>query len=233
MSNSHPFTSKPIGRSLLFALLALLIFFSSVAYLLLTPCNVISLDINPSIELETNRIDRVVSINALNADGEELLAGYTPRDRDLDEVIEDLVDRMIFKGYIAPGLQNDILITVRDTNSSEHVLDKVNTSIADYVEQRQMQVQLYAQQFTGNDKLQELAAGYQVSAGKMELIRRLLNGDPTLSIDELTTMRISDIIAYATANNIPLPVLDDMLDDLDDIYGDDRFDDIFDDDMLD
>ena len=84
-------------RGILFGLLAAVLFAAGALYFYLTtPVNFLAIDLNPSIEIQTNRLDKVVSLKASNADAKKLLEGYKLTDRDLDDVIEDLVDRMIY-----------------------------------------------------------------------------------------------------------------------------------------
>lgn len=42
-------------------------------HLYFTPTSIISMDINPSIELEINRFDKVIGVDGYNEDGENLV----------------------------------------------------------------------------------------------------------------------------------------------------------------
>lgn len=44
----------------------------------LAPVSYVSIDVNPSVELALNKLDRVVSATAYNKQGEELLKGMSP-----------------------------------------------------------------------------------------------------------------------------------------------------------
>ena len=59
------------------ACLIFLIFLGGGCYLYFVPTAVISIDINPSIELEINRFNKVVQVKNYNKDGEELLNNTT------------------------------------------------------------------------------------------------------------------------------------------------------------
>lgn len=56
------------------------------------PSQYLAFDINPSIEIKANRLNQVVSLKGTNEDGKELLQGYHMEDRNLDRVLEDVVD---------------------------------------------------------------------------------------------------------------------------------------------
>src|SRR5690554_2690246 len=97
---------------------------SFVLFLVLTlPANTLTLDINPSIQLTTNRLDKVVSVEPHNQDDKELLKEFTLRDKDLNDVVNDLTDLMILTGHIVGGSDNMVMITVKDDNSDPKLLN--------------------------------------------------------------------------------------------------------------
>lgn len=198
----------------------------AAAYLLL-PSGYLGIDVNPSIEIQTNRLGKVTGVQAANEDAARLLYGYRITDSDLDDVVEDLVDLMILKGYITAEGPNDVLITVGSNSVSQDVLDRVNQRIAGYLATRQLSANVMGRQVELDASLQQNADEAGVSAGRMALIERLLSGG-TLTRDELAQMTVADLLEYARTNNIPLDILEDRLDDVEDRY-DDRHDDLLDD----
>ena len=65
--------SVPLRRALCAAALCCLVLALAGGYrLYFTPTSVISIDINPSIELEVNRFDRVIAVEGRNEDGQAL-----------------------------------------------------------------------------------------------------------------------------------------------------------------
>ena len=196
---------------------------AGTAFYFLSPAQRIALDVNPSIELETTRLEKVSKIIPLNDDAKKLLEGYSPKDNDLDDVLEDLVDRMMEQGYLANEKKNDVLITVDDRNASQKTLDKVNKKVAQYVAEKQLEADVHAQKID-MDRYDKEAQKWNVSSGKMSVIDRLLQKDPTLTPEHLADTRISDLVNYAKEHNIPLDLLEDRLDDLEDQYHDDHLD---------
>ena len=192
---------------------------TAVGWYFLSPSGYVSLDVNPSIEIATNRLDWVVSVKAVNQEGEELLKGYKLDNRDLDDVIEDLVDRMILFGYLGDNQDNEILITSDDDSVSQKALEQVNTKVAQYLDERQVQAHLLSQTLDIDTTLQQEAEENHVSAGKMALIEQMLSGDSSLTAEEMADMRVSDLLAYAQENGISLKLLEDQLDWLHDQTG--------------
>lgn len=48
------------------------------------------MDVNPSIELKTNRLSKVVEVTPLNKDAEELLQNFEMKNNDVEIVVRDL-----------------------------------------------------------------------------------------------------------------------------------------------
>ncbi|MDF1618189.1 PepSY domain-containing protein [Petrocella sp. FN5] len=109
------------------------------------PVNSFTMDINPSIEILSNRLEKVVEIKPLNEDAEALLLNYSLKDKDLEKVIDDIVDLMILTGYISGGQDNKVTITVSDEKSQKKHVDKVNQMITAYLENKQIEAVVMTQ----------------------------------------------------------------------------------------
>ena len=216
------FTKRSLRTLILAGAAVLAVAAAALAYYLLAPSGYLSLDVNPSIEIRTNRLDQVVAVTGANEDGKALLEGYRLTDRDLDDVIEDLVDRMILQGYLGDGKTNDVLITVDDDTVSAKTLDRVNAKVEDYVAYRNLTANVLSQKIDVSDDLLETASQHHVSAGKMAVIDRLVQRDSSLSPEDFADIRISDLVSYAKEKNISLELLEDRLDDLADRTRDNK-----------
>ena len=76
--------------------------------------------INPEVRIDVNRKDAVVGLAGVNADGEDLIEGYTFREKDLNVVMDELVDRAIDMGYLHEG--GTITLTL-DADNDEWIID--------------------------------------------------------------------------------------------------------------
>lgn len=72
------------------------------------PVAYVSVDVNPSVELALNRLDRVVSATAYNEDGEAVLAGVKLEGRSYTQAIDELLD----SEAMAPYLVGDYALTL-------------------------------------------------------------------------------------------------------------------------
>lgn len=184
------------------------------------PANTLTFDVNPSIELVTNRLDEVIEINPLNDDAEALLEDYSQSDKDLEDVVNDLVDRMILTGYISGGQDNLVMITVQDNQANEALVDRVNKMIAAFLENKQIEATIVNKRLdVARDELNKDG----ISSGKLAVIETLLADDDRLSREELSQMKVSELVAVAKALDLrPSTLFDAVLDD--DDFDDDDFD---------
>ena len=131
-----------MNRSKKIGLLLVLVLMAAVAYggvKFIVPSYSLTMDVNPSIEIVSNRFDRVVEINPLNEDARQMLKDFELKDKDLTSAIEDLADLMVLTGYISGGEDNLVSIRVSDGNASEEVLNKLNQAIAAYLQNKQIE----------------------------------------------------------------------------------------------
>src|SRR5690554_3024953 len=174
---------------------ALLLFFS-------LPANSLTVDINPSIEITTNRLDKVISVEPLNKDAEDLLDNFTLKDKDLDSVVNDLVDLMILTGHISGGNDNLVMISVDDDNADSALLTKVNQLIAAYLDNKQVEATLLSQSIPVNSENRELASENAISPGKLELIKKIMAREESLSLEQLKSISLREILLTAEELNI-------------------------------
>lgn len=96
--------------------------------------------INPQIRIDVNRKDTVLKVEDMNPDGAYLLHGYDPGRKDLDMVMDELVDRAIDMGYLHEGGKITLELDGKEgwVNShqvhlndhlTEHLTDKVKVTV--------------------------------------------------------------------------------------------------------
>lgn len=92
----------------------------------------VTMDINPSIQLELNKKDIVVSVAALNDDGEVLeaseLVGLS-----FSEAVEVLLDAAIAEGYIVEGNETHVVFSTIEIKESDTNKSEAYTAIIDAV----------------------------------------------------------------------------------------------------
>ena len=97
--------------------------------------------INPEVRIDVNRKDLVVDLEGINQDGLELIDGYSYRKKELDVVVDELVDRAIDQGYLHEGGRISLALEGEDgqwvmdhsdslsTHLNEHLTGKMSVTI--------------------------------------------------------------------------------------------------------
>ena len=80
------------------------------------PYGALRIQINPDVELTLSRTDRVLELEGLNPDGEELITGYNFSGKDREDVTGELVERAISMGYLSSGETVSITVSSDDTD---------------------------------------------------------------------------------------------------------------------
>ncbi|MEF9942269.1 MAG: hypothetical protein RSA90_07730 [Lachnospiraceae bacterium] len=184
------------------------------AFYLLSPVQYVSLDVNPSIEFKTNRMNRVVSMVGVNERGRTLLTDYQPKGQKLDVVLGQVVERMVDKGYVADTKINDILITTEKSSNSKKTLKNAGKTVQDELLKHDLSGDIIMQNIALDDATKKNAEEYEISAGKMTMIDKLMEHNSKLSATELAGIRISDLVSYAKKKNISLDSMEDHLETL-------------------
>ena len=87
------------------------------------PMTTIGLDVNPSVELQVNSLDRVITVKGRNADGAELAARFDLRGLPYDEAMQ----RILISDEMAPYLDNGSTFVITVSGSeSEHTQQMLN-----------------------------------------------------------------------------------------------------------
>lgn len=86
-----------------------------------TPYGSVYMTINPEVRIDVNKNDVVIAVEGLNEDGKTLIEDYSYKKKDLDLVMDELIDLAIKMGYLHEGGQ--ITLTL-DADSNEWVVKK-------------------------------------------------------------------------------------------------------------
>lgn len=119
----------------------LLLMITSGLHIYQTPYASVYMSINPEVRIDVNRNDTVVGLEGINEDGGLLITSYSYKKKDLNLVMDELVDRAIEMGFLSEGGQitieldaknNEWIVSTGDTLSthlSEYLTDKISVTI--------------------------------------------------------------------------------------------------------
>ena len=160
-----------------------------------TVASVVSLDVNPSVTLNVNAKETVLSAVPVNEDGGDILAGMDLTGVQLDVAMNAIVGALLTNGYV-DELANSILITVEDDDAGRGArLQQELTDQADAIlANTSVNGAILSQTIQNSQQLQELSDAYGITTGKAALIQTIVdNGNSLHTFEELVGLSINDL----------------------------------------
>lgn len=186
----------------------------------------VTLDINPSIELITNRRDQVISLQALNSDAQGVVEQVQAKGLPLKEAVDALLSTALNQGYLSGG-NGALLVSVQneDPQKAQEIKTTLDEEAQAYLSAHQAAVPVVSQVMSRNDSRSAQAQEYSISEGKLRLIKRIQQFFPELTIEQLAPLDIDDLLEFAeecVEGDDALEDLEDLLDFDDDDDDDDE-----------
>lgn len=174
--------------------------------------SIVSLDVNPSMELKVNKNEKVLSATPMNDDAKEILDGMNLKGTQADVAMNAIIGSLLQHGYV-DELANSILITVEDDDQARgEKLQQALTQQADAaLASAQVNGAILSQVMAHSDELSQKAQEYGISAGKAALIQAVVEGsNNTKTFEDLVGLSINELNLLYTAQT-SLPTNDDDL----------------------
>lgn len=149
-----------------------------------TPVSYVSIDVNPSIELSLNRFDRVVSAEAYNLEGEEILNGLSLKGKKYTEAIHEVVECDGMRAYLSGT--SEVVLTVAAEESRERKLDRGVRRCAGHMGQG-------CHNACADIEVISKAHECGLSFGKYNAYLKLLEYDSTITADDCKDMSMAEI----------------------------------------
>jgi CHAT domain-containing protein len=154
MNNSmkKPIWKNTIVQSLAAACVIVLVMFATGYNLSSNKIDsTISIDVNPSIEITTNKSNKVIEAVALNDDAKIILDGMDLKKVNLDVAIDTIMGSMVKNGYINV-VKDSILVTVDndDEEKAAELQESISSNITTALEENHIQAIVYKQKLTKN-----------------------------------------------------------------------------------
>ncbi|HBA50616.1 MAG TPA: hypothetical protein DCZ91_23030 [Lachnospiraceae bacterium] len=165
--------------------------------------SIVILDVNPSIALTVSEDEKVVSAEGLNEDGRAVLNEMDLVDVDITVAVNAVIGSMLQKGYLS-DLQNAILVTVENENAekSAALKERISSIIGTALQDGNLDGSVLSQTLSETADLEQLAQNYGISPGKAALIQEVLSQDPTLTLENLVPLSITEIALIAQSKNL-------------------------------
>ena len=156
--------------------------------------SVVSLDVNPSIQLQVNSKERVLSADALNDDAQVILEGMDLKGTQLNVAVNAIVGSLLQHGYL-DKISSAILISVEDQDLQR--ASQLESSLTDTVNSALQNASsgaaVLSQAIASDAELESLARSSNLSVGKAALIRDVQALNSSLSLDDLSALSVEEL----------------------------------------
>ena len=154
----------------------------------------VSLDVNPSIEIEVNKKDRVIQVIPLNEDGRNIIGDLNFSGSELKVTVYALIGSMVQNGYLSE-LSNSILISVdnKDPARCAALQEQLSSEVNEILQKDSLHGAILSQTVHQTDLLQQLAKPYGISGGRAQLIQAILSQSDAHTFDDLATLSVNEL----------------------------------------
>ena len=173
--------------------------------------SVVSLDVNPSIELKVNRSEKVLACAPLNEDAKAILAdmgdGADLKGAKLDVAVNAIVGSLVRNGYLN-SISSAIMISVEDNDTAraEKLQRELTSTVDGVLQTSEAKASVLTQTLTQDAGLEQQARENSISTGKAALVNRVLALNSALQFDALAKLSVEELKDLAEAGAPAMPI---------------------------
>jgi hypothetical protein len=166
-----------------------------------TPVSYISVDINPSVELGVNAFDKVVKITGYNEDGLVILQNQDIIGEDVNTAVNSLITSASENGYIAEDGSTVVAITIEsdDDEKATELEEEAEEAAKEALEDEEKTAEVYKERTRLS--LREEAEKYEITPGKLNLIKKLQETDSTATVEQYKDASVKEIMWLMKKDN--------------------------------
>ena len=160
--------------------------------------SVVSLDVNPSIELKVNRSEKVLVCTPLNEDAKAILAdmsnGADLKGAKLDVAVNAIVGSLVRNGYL-DSISSAIMISVEDKDAAraEKLQRELTSAVDGVLQTSEAKAAVLTQTLTQDAGREQQARENNISTGKAALVNHVLALNSALKFDELAKLSVEEL----------------------------------------
>ena len=173
--------------------------------------SVVSLDVNPSIELKVSRNEKVLACVPLNEDAKAILAdmsnGADLKGAKLDVAVNAIVGSLVRNGYL-DSISSAIMISVEDKDAAraEKLQRELTSAVDGVLQTSEAKAAVLTQTLTQDAAREQQARENNISTGKAALVNRVLAINPSLKFDALAKLSVEELKDLAEAGAPAMPI---------------------------
>ena len=160
--------------------------------------SLIAIDVNPSLELVTNKKNKVTKVIGKNEDAAAIIDDMNLKNVDLNIAVNALIGSMLKHGYLQDD-ENIVLVSVssRDQKKAKQIQNDIEEDFTSSLAVIDKEATVIKQDIVKDSSLSKQSSEYGISEGKMQFINELLALDPSLNSNVLAAMSINELASLA------------------------------------
>lgn len=168
---------------------------------------VVSLDVNPSIELKVNRKEKIVEANALNEDALTVIGDMDLRGTDLNVAVNAVVGSLLRNGYL-DSISSAILISVEDKDQERGIRLRQTLvgTVDDALKQASSNAAVLSQTVVQDTQLMEMAYQNNISVGKAALANKVQLNNGQTEFNMLATLSVEELNDLLKSGETRVPI---------------------------
>ena len=153
--------------------------------------SLVTLDINPSIQLQLDEKDKVIDAIAVNDDAKKVLEDMDLKQADANVAMNAVLGSLVKNGYLNAN-QNTVLLSVENDDDKARVAleDELSQYIYTTLKSYSIEGAIYSQDIDIDDDIESLMNKYSISYGKANLIEDIIDEND----DEKKTYKVEDLV---------------------------------------
>ena len=173
--------------------------------------SVVSLDVNPSIELRVNSREKVVSCQALNQEAQAVLedmdGGRDLKGVKADVAVNAIVGSLVRCGYL-DSLSSAILISVEDKDQAraQRLQQELTGAVDGALAAGDSRAAVLSQTVPQDKELEKQAKANNISTGKAALIRQAMALNGSLTFEGLAQLSVEELRDLIEAGAPGMPI---------------------------
>lgn len=156
--------------------------------------SMVSLDVNPGIEISVSRWDRVLAVVGCNEEGAAVIGGRDFRGSRLTDTVSVLVDTMMEQGYLTESSAS-VLIGVSDNDAgrSKELGTTLAQNVNDQLQAGNIEGNVVTQTVEKDDEVGRIMEAYGVTRGKAYYMKLIAAKYSKYSYEELSSHSIDSL----------------------------------------
>lgn len=170
-----------------------------------SPESIIALDAKQSVEIVTNKQRQILTVKAYDQNVQTLLDAEDLNQSNLEASVAVIITTMIKNGYLDDG-KSVVMVTVENKSSAkaDDLATSLNQVIKDSATAENISATVVSQTVSPDSQALTEAGQYNVSTGKLNVMKELVIADSSLKMDALAAMSLTDLIEVSKEKSVDL-----------------------------